>query len=169
MSTISRASISRAAGAAKAQINMLVPPIPQPASHKERLRVPAASNAAPVAAQISLDARFNANVYIDTLPCLSQSAKKLHDQVHCTFCSVQSSGSRRPSTFDLEPDFHRHLELMNGPIDDTPAFFDDLKPVHVANRFRSFGHARLNRFRKADGRGSNQFHDLVGACHYLSL
>ena len=53
------------AGAANAQTSIADPPIPQPASQSVRRRAPAATNAAPVAAQISLDALFNASLYID--------------------------------------------------------------------------------------------------------
>src|SRR6476646_10369854 len=82
MSTISRSSSSRAAGAANAQSNMVHPPIPQPASHSEFRRVPVATSAVPSNAQSSLDDRFNGSLYIGSL---------------LNFASQQSNYIQRPT------------------------------------------------------------------------
>src|SRR5947207_7836392 len=67
ISTISRSSFSRAAGAANAQSSMVHPPIPQPASHREFRRAPVATSAVPSNAQSSLDDRVNGSLYIGSL------------------------------------------------------------------------------------------------------
>src|SRR4030095_13364785 len=82
ISTISRSGSSRAAGAANAQSSMVHPPIPQPASQSEFLRVPVATSAVPSSAQSSLDDRFNGSLYIGSL---------LH------FLSQQSDYTQRPN------------------------------------------------------------------------
>src|SRR4051794_20064496 len=68
-------------------------------------------------------------------------------------------------SLDFEPDLHRHLEFVHGPVHDSAALLHNLEPIHVTDSFRSLGNARFDRFRKAYGRGSNQFDNLVGSSH----
>jgi hypothetical protein len=69
MSTISRTGMLGTQGAAKAQSSMVDPAALQPISHSDRRRVPAATIAAPTAAQTSLAPRFNASLFIDSSSC----------------------------------------------------------------------------------------------------
>jgi hypothetical protein len=70
---------------------------------------------------------------------------------------------------DLEADFDGYLEFVYSAVDDATAFLNDLKPIHVADGFGSFGDTGLDRFGKAYGRSSNQLDDFVGACHFIPL
>ena len=82
---------------------------------------------------------------------------------HAAPTIATESGIRLP--LDLEADFNGYLKFLNGAVHDPAALIYNLEPIHVTDRFRSLGDARLHRFCKADGRGPNQFDNLVCSRH----